>query len=183
MSYVNCIDNYSLRPFQTQLKRENEVFHQIPLLIEYTMEWWPFTQRMGIQLTSFYVVNVVPRGEGGGEGSSEDRSHWVVKDFCQGKVQFHSIYKHQNQSYHLLPELLSTKLSVCDISYHRVMRMTKPQSNTLQLGPSSMWCCCTLYFPDAVWAVCRCGYSPPVRGPTKSIILPPFCATSVLGME
>ena len=38
-------------------------------------------------------------GATGGEGreSREDRSHWVVKDFCQGKVQFHSIYKHQNQ--------------------------------------------------------------------------------------
>ena len=105
---LNYFSTYC-NPFQTQISRRIKFFIKSPQLPN-----WIYNGMVTIYTENGDSIDIILCGEcgatgGGGRESREDQTHWVVKDFCQGKVQFHSIYKHQNQSYHLLPEMLCTK--------------------------------------------------------------------------
>ena len=120
---------------------------------------WIYNGMVTIYTENGDSIDIILCGECGAGGGG---SHSIVKHFCQGK--FNSIpFINIKTS----PFLLNSRLSCLMLSWHH--HGHTDISMTRHVSPAD--------------APCQAGYSPRVWGPTKSIILPPFCATSVLGME
>ena len=81
------------------------------------MEWWPFTQRMGIQLTSFYVVNVVPRGEEGGRAERTGLTE-LWRTFVREKFNSIPFINIKTSPIISCQKCSVLNFPVCDITYH-----------------------------------------------------------------